>query len=129
MIFEITRDYTIIVPLMISNMIAYFISQKLQPEPIYEALSHQEGIHLPTAETRTLGERMQVQDAMCPVTESDAPASDLPHLHPDHSLSLALQRMGANGLTVLPVVSRANSHHVVGTLSLENILHAYGVEK
>ena len=48
MIFEMTRDYTIIVPLMISNLIAYFISQKLQPEPIYEALAHQDGVHLPS---------------------------------------------------------------------------------
>src|SRR6266436_6240389 len=52
MIFEVTRDYTIIVPLMISNLIAYFISHKLQPEPIYEALAQQDGVHLPTAETR-----------------------------------------------------------------------------
>src|SRR3954465_11969517 len=47
MIFEVTRDYTIIVPLMIANLIAFFISQKLQPEPIYEALGHQDGLHLP----------------------------------------------------------------------------------
>ena len=47
MIFEITRDYSIIVPLMISNLISYFISSRLQPEPIYEALQHQDGIHLP----------------------------------------------------------------------------------
>jgi CIC family chloride channel protein len=47
MIFEVTRDYTIIVPLMISNLIAFFISQKLQREPIYEALAHQDGLHLP----------------------------------------------------------------------------------
>ncbi|MEO5590526.1 MAG: chloride channel protein, partial [Gemmatimonadaceae bacterium] len=30
MIFEVTRDYTIIVPLMIANMLAFFISQKFQ---------------------------------------------------------------------------------------------------
>lgn len=48
MIFEMTRDYSIIVPLMISNLISYFISSKLQKEPIYEALQQQEGIHLPT---------------------------------------------------------------------------------
>jgi CIC family chloride channel protein len=47
MIFELTRDYTIIVPLMISNLIAFFISQKFQPEPIYEALAQQDGLHLP----------------------------------------------------------------------------------
>ncbi len=130
MIFEITRDYTIIVPLMISNMIAFFISKKLQPEPIYEALSHQEGIHLPTAETRALGEKMHVQDAMRPVTaETHSSADTEPHLHPDQSLSLALQRMGASGLTVLPVVSRANVNQTIGTVSLEDILTAYGVAK
>jgi CIC family chloride channel protein len=52
MIFEVTRDYTIIVPLMISNLIAFFISQKLQREPIYEALAHQDGLHLPTGSFR-----------------------------------------------------------------------------
>ncbi|HMF74431.1 MAG TPA: chloride channel protein [Bryobacteraceae bacterium] len=48
MIFEITRDYTIIVPLMIANLISYFVSSRLQEEPIYEALQHQDGIHLPS---------------------------------------------------------------------------------
>jgi CIC family chloride channel protein len=48
MIFEITRDYSIIVPLMISNLISYFISSRLQEESIYEALLHQDGIHLPS---------------------------------------------------------------------------------
>jgi chloride channel protein, CIC family len=47
MIFEMTRDYSIIVPLMIANLISYFISSRLQEEPIYEALLHQDGIHLP----------------------------------------------------------------------------------
>ena len=49
MIFEITRDYSIIVPLMIANLISYFLSSRLQEEPIYEALQHQDGIHLPGA--------------------------------------------------------------------------------
>lgn len=49
MIFEITRDYSIIVPLMIANLISYFLSSKLQEEPIYDALQQQDGIHLPGA--------------------------------------------------------------------------------
>jgi CIC family chloride channel protein len=52
MIFEMTRDYSIIVPLMISNLISFFISQQLQHEPIYEALALQEGVYLPTGESR-----------------------------------------------------------------------------
>ncbi len=52
MIFEMTRDYAIIVPLMISNLISFFISRRLQPEPIYEALALQEGVYLPTGESQ-----------------------------------------------------------------------------
>jgi tetratricopeptide (TPR) repeat protein len=48
MIFEMTRDYSIIVPLMISNLISFYISYRLQREPIYEALQHQDGLHLPS---------------------------------------------------------------------------------
>jgi CIC family chloride channel protein len=48
MIFEMTRDYSIIVPLMIANLISYYISYRLQEEPIYEALQHQDGLHLPS---------------------------------------------------------------------------------
>jgi chloride channel protein, CIC family len=48
MIFEITRDYTIIVPLMVANLASYLISSRLQETPIYEALSEQDGLHLPS---------------------------------------------------------------------------------
>src|SRR5713226_7944457 len=52
MIFEITRDYAVIVPLMIANLVSFFIASRFQKEPIYEVLAHQDGIHLPKAETR-----------------------------------------------------------------------------
>ena len=56
-------------------------------------------------------------------------SSEFHHLHPDHSLSLALERMGTSGLNVLPVVSRANVHLLVGVVVLGDILAAYGVTK
>jgi CIC family chloride channel protein len=49
MIFEMTRDYAVIVPLMIANLTSLFIASRFQKEPIYEALADQDGIHLPTA--------------------------------------------------------------------------------
>ena len=48
MIFEMTRDYAVIVPLMIANLTSLFISRRFQKQPIYEALAHQDGIHLPS---------------------------------------------------------------------------------
>jgi chloride channel protein, CIC family len=70
MIFETTRDYAVIVPLMISNLVSLFISSRLQPKPIYEVLAEQDGIHLPTAETRSQDGQRRVALAMRAVTES-----------------------------------------------------------
>jgi predicted transcriptional regulator len=54
-------------------------------------------------------------------------ASDFPHVHVDHPLHLALDRMGASHLDLLPVVSRANVHQLRGIVTLEDVLALYGV--
>jgi CIC family chloride channel protein len=181
MIFEITRDYAVIVPLMISNLVSFFISARFQKQPIYEVLAHQDGIHLPTVERRQQERLRQVQQAMREATEvlsaemsveqalEKSKSSELhawpvcdergvigvislqglqrangdglakkqlaeiadqgqfPHVHEDHSLHLALDRMGASQLDLLPVVSRANVHHLEGVVALEDVLAFYGV--
>jgi CIC family chloride channel protein len=181
MIFEITRDYAVIVPLMISNLISLFISSRFQKQPIYEVLAHQDGIHLPTAETRQQEGQRQVVQAMRDATEvlnaemtvtqaleetkssefhswpvcddrgvigvinlqtlkkanSEGSANkrlrelvdsnDFPHVHEDHSLHFALDRMGASQLDVLPVVNRANLHKLEGIVTLPDVLANYGV--
>ena len=45
-IVEMTSGYSLILPLMIANMSAYVIARKWRPEPIYEALLAQDGVHL-----------------------------------------------------------------------------------
>ncbi len=80
MIFEMTRDYAIIVPLMISNLISFFVSRQLQPEPIYEALAAQEGVHLPSAESRAETAGQAAEELMSP---------DAPLLPLDTSLAAA----------------------------------------
>jgi CIC family chloride channel protein len=180
MIFEITRDYAVIVPLMLSNLVSYFIASRLQKEPIYEVLAEQDGIHLPkvgsrqrirrqvmqilqpTGQVLSAGETVQralelareaqlrtwiVSDARGVVglltreqLESaadkgnlDAPVSTLlkagefPHVHADHSLDDALDRMGAFRVDALPVVSRANVQQLLGVVRLKDVLEAYGV--
>jgi len=47
MIFEITQDYQILVPLMVANLLSFAISRTFQSDPIYHALLIQDGIHLP----------------------------------------------------------------------------------
>jgi CIC family chloride channel protein len=180
MIFEITRDYAVIVPLMLSNLVSYFIASRLQKEPIYEVLAEQDGIHLPKFGSRQQTRR-QVMQILRPAEQvlsvgetmrralelaSGAPlrtwivtdprgvaglltreqlesaagrgnleapistlltAQEFPHVHADHSLDDALDRMGAFRVDVLPVVSRANVHQLLGVVRLQDVLEAYGV--
>ncbi|HME31434.1 MAG TPA: chloride channel protein [Terriglobales bacterium] len=180
MIFEMTQDYAVIVPLMIANLVSLFISSRLQRQPIYDALAVQDGIHLPTAETRHRHRERQVTRVMHPATEwlpaeitveealeriraskfrtclvtdrrgvvgvinlptlerevAEGAAKQLgeivsglvfPHVHPDQGIDLALERMGANQIEVLPVVSRADVHKLEGIVTLQDILDSYGV--
>jgi CIC family chloride channel protein len=183
MIFEMTRDYAVIVPLMIANLTSFFISSRFQKEPIYEALAHQDGIHLPSRITRdevnqrtvaeimrksppTLSAQMRVEDAIqqtrsgqfrvWPVVDkayflgivkretlesadgdgrNEQPVADLvdtshvPHVHADHALHLALERMGKYDLDVLPVIHRADIHKLEGVVTLPDVLDAYGIDR
>jgi len=46
LIFEMTYNYEIILPLMIANAIAYAVASRLTPLSIYEAFMFQDGIHM-----------------------------------------------------------------------------------
>ena len=52
MIFELTQDYQILVPLMIANMLSFLIPRRYQPKPVYHALLEQDHVHLPGPESR-----------------------------------------------------------------------------
>jgi len=52
MIFEITQDYQILVPLMVANLLSFVISRRYQPMPVYHALLQQDGVHLPSPSTQ-----------------------------------------------------------------------------
>src|SRR5579864_4595574 len=182
MIFEMTQDYAVIVPLMIANLVSLFIASRLQHEPIYEALAVQDGIHLPTSESRKRYGLRQIARVMQPASQLlpaeitvrealervqssefrtwlvtdrrgvigvinlsrlerelaegadkkvgnlvDAPA--FPHVHPDQGFDLALERMGANQIEILPVVNRADVHKLEGIVAVQDVLDSYGLRR
>jgi tetratricopeptide (TPR) repeat protein len=49
------------------------------------------------------------------------------HLHADDSLDYAMRRIAASGMKALPVVSRENQRELKGTVSVADILDAYGI--
>jgi CIC family chloride channel protein len=56
MIFEITQDYQILVPLMVANLLSFVISSRYQPTPLYRALLQQDGIFLDRPATPEAGD-------------------------------------------------------------------------
>ena len=52
----------------------------------------------------------------------------MPHIHMDHALHLALERMSAYHLDQLPVIHRANIHKLEGVVTLKDVLNSYGVK-
>ena len=54
---------------------------------------------------------------------------NFPHVHPDLGLDLALERMGANQVELLPVVSRADVHKLEGVVTLRGVLDSFGISR
>jgi CIC family chloride channel protein len=69
MVLEISGNYSIIIPVMVSNTIAYLICRRFQPVPIFEVLTKQDGLHLPSAERGREARILRVEDAMRPPPE------------------------------------------------------------
>ena len=113
MIFEITRDYAVIVPLMISNLVSFFISSRLQRQPIYEVLARQDGIHLPTAETRQQQGQRQVIHAMRAATEI---------LAAQMTVGEALEKTPSNQFHSWPVTDERGVVGIVSRSSLQRTL-------
>ena len=82
--------------------------------------------HLESAADEGAGCRT-VSEILEPLPLGPLDAGNFPHIHADHSLDLALQRMGDTHLDALPVVSRANVREILGVITLTDILRTYGV--
>jgi CIC family chloride channel protein len=174
MIFELTQDYQILVPLMVANMLSYMISRHYQPKPVYHALLEQDQVHLPGPASRVpLGawrardimttafivkaRETQVDDALKAAIEMDVscvvvgddgafqglvtrdslatavssgkgtdPIASLversfQHVHPDHPLELALERLKqSSGL--LPVLDRSHTSRIEGLITRKTVM-------
>ena len=178
MVLEVSGNYSIIVPVIVANTFAYVISRALQPTAIFDVLTRQDGLDLPSMEEQREENILRVEDAMqpstAPVLDAEQPLEDvlrqieespsevllvrlqpsgwshiskqeirtkvnegkgvntlrsvlpmrqLPVLHPDHPLDMALRY--ANQWALVPVVSRADLRRLEGVISERDILNRY----
>ena len=127
MIVEVSGNYSIILPVMISNTIAYLISRRFQHHGLFDLLSRQEGTVLPSMEeerevdVRTVGEVMRQTEEIARDSTDDRP-----YLYPDQSIDTALRLLG--GRPSAPVVHRADPRRIVGLFVLEDVVRASPAE-
>jgi chloride channel protein, CIC family len=113
MIFEMTQDYAVIVPLMIANLVSLFVASRLQHEPIYEGLAIQDGIHLPSAEGRLRYGQRQVIKVMHGGGES---------LPAEMTVREARERVRSSGIRTWIVTDQRGVIGVINLARLEKAL-------
>ena len=64
MVLEVSGNYSIIVPVIVANTFAYVISRAFQPIAIFDVLTRQDGLELPSMEEQREENILRVEDAM-----------------------------------------------------------------
>jgi CIC family chloride channel protein len=97
MVIELSGNYSAALPVMVSSLIAYFISHRFQAIPLFDMLTRQDGLILPSIEERREQVSLVVEDAMQPETAIVAAPSD--------TLVVLAARLGENAQG--PILLRA----------------------
>jgi CIC family chloride channel protein len=86
MVIEVSGSYSAILPVMISNTIAYLISRQYQKTSLFDLLARQDGMILPSVEEQRERVLLRVEDAM---PEVDGAAA-----RPEEMFAAAIRRAG-----------------------------------
>lgn len=110
MVFEITDDYRLVLPLMLVSVLAYATSRRLAPHGLYDGWLSRRGEHLAHGADRALMERIRVRDAV------DRRAATV---RPDASLADLVAATGRARQLALPVVDADGC--LVGVISYPDL--------
>ncbi len=106
MVLEVSGNYSIIVPVIVANTFAYVISRGLQPIAIFDLLTRQDGLELPSMEEQREEGILRVEDAMRPMEgpvleaqETVDQALQKAELSPADDLLVRLSPVGWNSIT------------------------------
>jgi CIC family chloride channel protein len=114
LVFELTNDYRIILPIMLATVVCVFLAERFEPDGIYTLGLARKGIRLKQAREIDLMQVLTVRDAMitpAPTIRTDQPLVDLRD---------GLSRQRAHGLVVVDEANR-----VVGIATLSDLRKAY----
>ena len=113
MIVEVSGNYSIVLPVMISNTIAYLISRRFQRDSLFDVLAHADGIKLPSMEQQREAVVERVEDAM-------RPASLV--LSQDQPVAEACGRLTGDGTETALVEARPGAWTLVSCATLRELI-------
>jgi CIC family chloride channel protein len=76
MVLEVSGNYSIVVPVILANTIAYLLARSLQPTSVFELFTLQDGLHLPSMEEQREEGELHFEDALQPVNVPILQGSD-----------------------------------------------------
>ena len=105
MIFEMTRNYEIMLPLMLSVVIAHFFTARIYRETIYTKKLTRRGLKIQMDKRIPIFKTMRVMDIM---------RTDLIYCSPESKVAEVLERMHAKEIGLLPVLEGETVLGIVG---------------
>ena len=136
-LFEMTQDYRIILPLMIATVVSTIIAQRIEPESIYTLKLKLRGIDIHAKRNENLLRSISVKDAMTPMEESSAVTiqttmAELGNLFQEtghHGFVVLDERNELCGIVTLSDVEQAVVDHktdaTVGEICTRNVITAF----
>jgi CIC family chloride channel protein len=122
MVLEVSGNYSIIVPVIVANTFAYVIARGLQPTPIFDVLTRQDGLELPSMEEQREESILRVEDAMQPPVD--------PVIEGEDSVDRAARRFEKSDRDVLLVRLKSDGWSNVGRDEVNSLIkEGKGVEQ
>lgn len=109
-VFEMTNDYAIVVPLMVSAVVAQLVARRVEPDSLYSGWLRRRGEHLSQGEDQDILTRLTVQQALDPDPTVIMESADIDQL---------LDHLGRTHVTDFPVVDA--DHQLLGVISVAEL--------
>jgi chloride channel protein, CIC family len=114
MVLEVSGNYEIIVPVIVANTFAYVVSRSLQPTAIFDLLTRQDGLILPSLEEEREESILRVEDAMLPPPAVILNSADY--------IDAAAQRAQASSQAIFPVRMQTTGWSTISRDLLERLM-------
>ncbi len=114
LLFEMTRDYRILLPLLFAVAVALYVSKRLQPDSVYEVALARRGVRLEH------GRDVEVLEG---VTVAETMQTDPPTISVDENLARATDVFARSRQHGLPVIDAAG--RLAGILTVQDVDRAH----